>query len=232
MADTKNLYQRLLAITEEIGSIEKTGRNAQQGYAFIEQSRVVAELRPLLHKHGVMIVPETVSRTIERYDVTRGNGKPGVDVHASVVSRYHVINADDPEDRIVCEWDAGEAIDSSDKATNKAVTASDKTFLMKLFNISDQDDPDQATIPAAPEGSRTSYKTSRPEPTNAGIAATPKQLKYIATLFTQQGVDEREERHARIEKILGHEIGSATQLTKAEAKKVIDQLLPEEEATQ
>lgn len=177
-ATVKNLYQRLLDITEEVGAIEKTGRNAQQGYAFIEQSRVVAELRPLLHRHGVAIIPETVGRTLERYDVTRGNGKSGVDIHVQVASRYTLVNADSPDDRIVCEWDAGEAIDSSDKATNKAVTASDKTFLMKLFNISDQDDPDQDTTPAASSTQR-SY-------TNA---PSEKQLELIKSLSDRLGID-------------------------------------------
>lgn len=139
MAETKNLYQKLLSITEEIGKIGKTGRNTTQGYSFIEQAQVVAEVRVQLAKHGVMIIPETVGRTLTQ--VTSSKGTPMT--QASVVSRYTLVNADDPTDRMVCEWDAGEALDTSDKATNKAVTASDKYFKMKLFNISDKDDPDQ-----------------------------------------------------------------------------------------
>lgn len=154
---TPNLYKRLLSITEEIGKIEKTGNNTAQGYKFIEQARVVAEVRVQLAKHGVMIIPETVSRTIERHTTTKTGyqGKPDYEqasYHANVVSRYTLINIDNPEDKIVCEWDAGEALDTSDKATNKAVTASQKSYLMKLFNISDQDDPDGGSpdVPVEP----------------------------------------------------------------------------------
>lgn len=145
MSETLNLYQKLLKITEEVGKIEKTGKNAMQGYSFIEQARVVAELRPQLAKWGVFIIPETVSRRIERFE----NKKGTISVHANVGSRYTVVNADKPEERFISEWDAGEAIDTSDKATNKAATASHKYFLMKLFNISDKDDADSES-PEAP----------------------------------------------------------------------------------
>jgi hypothetical protein len=172
MTDTKNLYQKLLAITEEIGKIEKTGKNTQQGYAFIEQAMVASTLRPLLHKYGVMIMPETVSRTVERYQTAKGTDA----VHANVVSRYTVINADDPNEKMVCEWDAGEAVDYSDKATNKATTASNKTFLMKLFNISDKDDAD-ADSPTVPSGA--------PAKTYGGSSnlATPKQKIFLNQLY-------------------------------------------------
>src|ERR1039458_3483776 len=132
MAETKkNLYQRLLEITADVGKIEKTGTNTMQNYKFIEQGVVVSEVRVALAKHGVMIIPEITERTLDRYEVTRSNGKPGVDFHAQIKSRFTLVNVDDPQDRTICEWDAGEAIDSSDKASNKAGTASHKYFLMK-----------------------------------------------------------------------------------------------------
>lgn len=174
MSEKLNLYQKLIKMTEEIGKIEKTGRNQMQNYSFIEQAQVVAELRPQIAKYGVLIVPETLERTVERFEVTRSNGKPGVDVHVNVKSRYTIINADNPEERIVCEWDGGEAIDSSDKATNKATTASHKNFLMKLFNISDKEDGDNdsPTVPPASAAKTTVRK---------GKFATPKQVEWIRT---------------------------------------------------
>jgi hypothetical protein len=228
MADSKNLYQRLLEITLEIGKIEKTGRNQQQGYAFIEQSQVVAELRPLLHKYGVMIMPETLSRTVERFDVTRGNGKPGVDVHAHVISQYTIVNADKPDDYMICRWDAGEALDTSDKASNKAVTASNKSFLMKLFNISDKDDPDQETVPASPKP-----QLAKPvEPAQPDLTLPPKgteitdgQLKRMMAHFNEMGVTDRDERLAYVTAITRRTIVSSRELTRGEAVKVIDKQL-------
>lgn len=178
-----NLFQRLLAITEEVGKIEKTGRNAMQNYAFIEQAQVVASLRPLLVKHGVFILPEITKRELNRFDVKRGNGKDGIDIHVTVKGLYTLVNADEPTERITLEWDAGEAIDSSDKATNKAVTANNKTFLMKLFNISDKDDADNDS----PE-----LSASQPNYTsNKSKKATAKQIDYMRSVAKQKtGLEE------------------------------------------
>jgi hypothetical protein len=137
-----NLYQKLLKITESIGKIEKDGRGDGLPYRFIEQSMVVAKLRPLLAEYGVMIMPETTSKAVEKVETTDKYGKLKIQYSSVVAMRFTVVNADKPEEKIVCEWDAGEALDSSDKATNKAVTAANKTFLMKLFNISEKEDPD------------------------------------------------------------------------------------------
>lgn len=148
--DTKNLYQRIIAIMDEVGAIEKTGRNTQQNYAFIEQAMVVASLRPLLVKHGVVIIPNATKTTTERFETLKEDKygkKTTVSVHVQVETKYRVINADNPEEFFESEW-AGEALDYSDKATNKAHTASQKTYLMKLFNISDKEDPDKETIEA------------------------------------------------------------------------------------
>ena len=183
-----NLHQKLLKITEEIGKIEKTGRNNQQGYSFIEQAKVMAELRPQLVKWGVIIIPETIDRRVERYDVTRSNGKAGADIHVNVTSRYTVVNADRPDDRFVCEWNAGEAIDSGDKATNKATTASQKTYLMKLFNISDKDDADADSPEAAPGSSRTFNRDMKA----LEGPASPKQKALIRDKLTQQRIAQKE----------------------------------------
>lgn len=217
MAETLNLYQKLLKITEKIGKIEKTGKNQQQGYGFIEQAKIVAELRPLLAEYGVIIIPETVDRKVDRYEVTRSNGREGVDIHVNVTSRYTVINVDNPEERFVSEWNGGEAIDSSDKATNKAITASQKYFLMKLFNISDKDDGDNDS----PElGS-----TRRAPVVNK---ASEKQVKTIYdTVKRITGADNADDIEAWLEKATG---ARTSQLTTRSAGAIITKLFAAEKS--
>lgn len=198
---TKNLYQKIAAITEEVGVVEKTGRNSQQGYMFIEQAMVVATLRPLLAKYNVVVFPETVEHSFERFTNAKGTST----VHVVVKSRYHVVNGDDPKESMVAEW-SGEALDTSDKATNKAMTASEKTFLMKLFKISDKEDADAETI----EAPSASQKAEEP---------TSKQLLTIKQLFSQLGV-EKEKRDPIIEQVK----------TKGQASDLIGQLMEKIEA--
>jgi hypothetical protein len=137
-----NLYQKLNKIATEMGTVEKSGRNAQQGYAFMEQAEIMMRARKLLAKYGVTIIPETLERTLFEREVVRSSGKAGIDSHVQVKSKFILVNSDDPQEKVECLWDGGEAIDSSDKATNKAITASQKYFYIKLFNISDKDDTD------------------------------------------------------------------------------------------
>jgi hypothetical protein len=192
--EARNLYQRLLDITSEIGKIEKTGTNTAQNYKFIEQAQVLAELRPKLATHGVMIMPETISRTMDRYVTTKPGYKPTdppkeqVSFHANVVSRYTVINADNPDERFTCEWDAGEALDTSDKATNKATTASQKYFLMKLFNISDKDDPDADTLHPTRKQPANEHPKEPARDLSADEPISEKNLNALVNLLDSKGL--------------------------------------------
>lgn len=140
--ETMNLYQKINAISNDLGVIEKSGKNTMQNYNFMEQAEIMAKIRPLLEKHGLAIIPETIERRVFEREVTRSNGKQGIDTHVQTNHKYTIVNTDKPDERIECLWDGGEAIDSGDKATNKAITASQKYFYIKLFHISDKEDPD------------------------------------------------------------------------------------------
>jgi hypothetical protein len=143
---TRNLYQRIAAVMDEVGSIPKTGRNTSQNYAFIEQAMMMAILRPLFVRHGVVILPEIVSTAWDRPEGARM-------VTARCQMRMTVVNVDDPRERIDCLW-TGEGADMGDKAVNKAGTSGLKYFLMKLLMLSDKDDPD-AESPEEPARERS-----------------------------------------------------------------------------
>lgn len=138
----KTLYRRILDITEEIGAIEKDGSGEGLKYKFIEQSLIKGKLRPLLAKHGVAVMPEVVSKSIETKDYTDQYGKAKSQRAASVEMRFTLVNVDDPTEMMTLHWDGGEALDTSDKATPKAITAAHKSFLIAQFNISEKEDPD------------------------------------------------------------------------------------------
>lgn len=56
--------------------------------------------------------------------------------------------------------------------------------------------------------------------------ASPAQLKAIATILGKCGVKERDERHDVILALIGHQLADAHDLTKAEAHKVIETIMP------
>lgn len=135
------LAGRIAKISAEIGAIAKSGRNQQQGYAYIEYGRIAAELRVLQDKYGVAIFPEIEDQAVAEVR----NSKGGIGYHYLLHMKFKVVNTDDQNDFIEAKW-LGEATDYGDKGVNKASTCGEKYFLMKLYHISEQgDDPDQNT---------------------------------------------------------------------------------------
>lgn len=135
------LAGRIAKISAEMGAIAKTGRNSEQGYAFIESGEISAQLRILQDKYGVAVFPEIESYTMNEVH----NAKGRVGYHYLLNMTFKVVNVDDQTDVQVSKW-LGEATDWGDKGVNKASTCGEKYFLMKLYHISEKgDDPDQTT---------------------------------------------------------------------------------------
>jgi len=223
MADTKsgidikslNLYQKLAAITGEIGIVAKDGRNREQGYGFIEYSAVAGALRTLFGKYAVMCVPTMGART--ESELTGKSGGRGYRVLIDFTFTF--INGDKPEEREVIQW-VGEAIDYGDKATNKAATSALKYCLMRTFNVSDkgEEDPDSHS----PEvGEPVVTHTVHTEVT-AGEPVTPKQKILIASKLTELGI-RREDMQGYLTEQYG--VTHPEQMTKADASMILDALM-------
>lgn len=174
-----NLYQKLLAITEEIGKIEKTGRNDFHKYNFIEAAEVTAHVKAQCVKHGVLIIPSASNHVIAEKE--KG-------VKATIDLNFIIINAENPEETITATW-LGEGDDTSDKATQKAGTSGVKYFYMKLFNISDKDDPDA-------ESPETGKVVTEPK-------LTAEQVKELIEIVKGKGIDDKNEAINLINTALG-----------------------------
>jgi hypothetical protein len=175
-----NVHQRVLKITQELGSIKKTGAAPaiMGGYAYIEHGEVMARLRTLLVEHGVSIVPTMT--IVSNEEVPRLNGKNAFRV--VVILKMIVVNADDPQDCYAIEW-PGEGLDQNDKAIQKAGTSAEKYALMKLFKISDREDPDGTAIDEdAPPGSRGATRTTRRSQPEVTL---PEEMKRLAQQVNQ-----------------------------------------------
>lgn len=145
MAEIKSLSAKLALIANEIGAIAKDGKNAQQGYAYIEYAQVAAKARELQAKHGVAIIP-----TVDSYTAMEVKNKyGGIGYHYLIKMIFTVINAEDPEDKIVSNW-IGEATDYGDKGINKAITSGVKYFIMRLYNISEKGEQEADAVTPEP----------------------------------------------------------------------------------
>jgi hypothetical protein len=149
-----NLYQKISAITDAIGIIQKDERapEAMGGYKFLSHGMVMAHIRRELTKRNVVIVPsgeellradftEKRTPTFGRDGETKTGEKVSYNYRTIIKFMFRVVNGDNPEQYFDASW-IGEGMDTQDKGVQKAGTSAEKYFLMKLFKIGDKDDPD------------------------------------------------------------------------------------------
>lgn len=137
--EVMSLGTKLAAIGKEIGAVDKSGKNSQQNYNYIEYGVVAGRIRELFDKYHIIIVPSVDNVSTDQIENKYGNKG----YHFVLTMTFELINGEDKEDREVASW-AGEASDYGDKGINKAETAGTKYFLMRLFNISEKGDDNDA----------------------------------------------------------------------------------------
>lgn len=132
------VYQAINAVQAALAhtGITKDRKNQQQGYSFRGIDDVYNALAPLLAKHGLCILPRILSRQC----VERASAKGGVLFNVTVEAEFDFVCAEDGSKHIVRTF--GEAMDSADKATNKAMSAAYKYAAFQAFAIPTEGDND------------------------------------------------------------------------------------------
>lgn len=132
--------------------ITKDRRNMQgNGYNFRGIDDVYNTIAPLLSKHGLCILPRVLSREC----VERVSQKGGALFYVTVDAEFDFVSAEDGTKHTVKTF--GEAMDSGDKATNKAMSAAYKYACFQAFSIPTEsdNDADAHTHTPAPKVSAT-----------------------------------------------------------------------------
>ena len=127
-----SIYTLIPKVMAEIGAIGKDRKNEQQNYKFRGIEDFYNAAHPALVKYGVFCCPQVVE--CESQDRLTGNGKPAIRVTMKVSHKFY-----GPDGSCVDVVTCGEGIDSSDKATNKAMSAAMKYALIELFSVPTQD---------------------------------------------------------------------------------------------
>lgn len=133
-----SVFAKIATVQGELAKvgIAKNRRNSQQGYNFRGIDEVYAALSPLLARHGLVIVPRVISRECVERQSAKGGALFNVTVHAE----FDFISADDGSIHTAATY--GEAMDSADKATNKAMSAAYKYAAFMTFAIPTEGDND------------------------------------------------------------------------------------------
>jgi len=133
------VYKAINAVQAELSSvgITKDRRNMQgSGYNFRGIDDVYNAIAPLLAKHSLCILP----RVLTRECVERSSKSGGALFYVTVEVEFDFVSAEDGSKHTVKTF--GEAMDSGDKATNKAMSAAYKYAAFQAFSIPTESDND------------------------------------------------------------------------------------------
>ena len=136
-----NVYAKIAAVQAELAKvgISKSRKNQTPGqnYNFRGIDEVYNTLAPMMADHGLCILPRIVEHSLtERGKTSKGN----TIWSAIVTAEFDFVSADDGSIHVVRTM--GEAMDSSDKATNKAMSAAYKYAALMTFAIPTEGDND------------------------------------------------------------------------------------------
>ena len=155
--------------------IQKARKNQHQGYAFRGIDDVYGALAPLLAEHGLCIIPRVLSRTCTERATKRGDAL----FYTAVQVEYTVAAVKDGSTVTACVF--GEAMDSGDKSTNKALSAAYKYLCLQLFCIPTEGDNDA-------DASTHEVKAERKYDLNRGLSRIAAATD--STILTVIGKDE------------------------------------------
>lgn len=183
------VYQVINKIQSDLAAIgiSKDRKNLQQGYNFRGVDDVYNALAPLLSKHGLCILP----RCLQRECVERTSKTGGIVSYVTVEAEFDFVCSEDNSKHTVKTF--GEAMDTADKATNKAMSAAYKYAAFQAFCIPTEgdNDADASTYEIANETNENKKNNTKKPSIDSMIASikaaqTIDELqRYYATSYRQ-----------------------------------------------
>lgn len=168
------VYQAIAKVMAEIGrtGIAKARNNAQQGYKFRGIDDVYNALSGYLSTAGLCILPRVKSRIVTE----RTTAKGGVLFYVVLDMDFDIVCAEDGSRHTVSV--TGEAMDSGDKATNKAMSAAFKYACMQVFCIPTEGNPD---------ADQETHVDIEPAPQEPKKSAVPEDVWIVLSDASKQG---------------------------------------------
>lgn len=155
MSERLTVQSAIAAVMHDVQGVAKKDRNTAQGFNFRGIDAVINAVGPALREHGVVVMPTVLDYHYNTVEVGKNRTAMG---HMIVKVTYTFTGP--AGDSLACTV-LGEAMDSGDKATPKAMSVAFRTALLQALALpTDEPDPDASTYERAP---------AKPQ-------ATPKQI--------------------------------------------------------
>lgn len=188
------VYKNIARVQGElaIAGISKDRSNSAQGYKFRGIDDVYNALAPVLSKHGLCILPRILSRELIERTTKTGTAL----FYVTVEAEFDFVATEDGSKHTVRTY--GEAMDSGDKATNKAMSAAYKYAAFQAFCIPTEgdNDADSTTHEVAAK------KAKGDKATNKEADSIPQKAKNPPAPNTDVADTKAAEYHERIRRSL------------------------------
>lgn len=204
----KKVYAAISAVAREMASvgISKDRVNQQQQFTFRGIDQVYNALAPMLAKHGLVILPRITDRSVTERTTQRG----GVLFYVVVKAEFDFVSTEDGSLHTVITY--GEAMDSGDKATNKAMSIAYKYAAFQTFCIPTEQtavDADNEVHEVSPQSAEEALREFGDK---AALCQSVKELQaaYKEAWAKFGGSKEHEERATETYKTRGKELKTQT----------------------
>lgn len=180
------VYKAIAEVMKELAKegIGKDRTNAQQGYKFRGIDDVYGALAPVLAKHSLCFLPRVLSRSVT--ERVSSNDKALFNV--VVECEFDLVSGADGSGHTIRTF--GEAMDSADKATNKAMSAAYKYAAFQAFCIPVEGEAGGDADADSPEV-KASDKKMRQAPNQQSSSPTPPPAQPLPSRDPQQRVSNK-----------------------------------------
>ena len=191
-----SVYAAINAVSAELAQhgIAKSRTNEADDYKYRSIDDVLDRLAPLLAKHRLCVLPRVLKRSVEELRDEAGHTM----FHVSLKVAFALTSVDDGSAHVVKLY--GEALDVSDKATAKAMSAAYKSAVVQTFCIPivGAEDPDRSSP-------RTSSRTHSAEPIQGWLQWIRDIEDIVGICESVQAIDLVQERNRDLLKALSRE---------------------------
>lgn len=218
-----NIYEKLIEVRKTVPYLQK--ENEGQQYKYVSSSQTLATVTAKMNDLGLLLVPSVIGKEVSssaiEYTDKYGMPKRTITYFTELSMTFTWINAEKPDEKIVCPW-YGQGVDiAGEKGVGKAMTYAEKYFLLKFFNIAtDKDDPDAFQEKHGDDPKPKDKPAPKPatQPTKPD-GATDAQIKRIFATAKEANVSTDD-----LKKMMDENTGktSTKELTTKEAAALID----------
>jgi hypothetical protein len=163
--------------------IAKNRKNESQGFKFRGIDDVMNRMAQHLVEADLVIIPRVTNRDVQERVNSRGNPL----FYVTVQVDFTILSTVDGS-AVVCSV-PGEAMDSGDKATNKALSIAYKYMAFQLFAIPIDEDPDATTHQLAQKKEKTLTSDEQQVVRNLSLQAGVSEEK-ICSILGVTGIDQ------------------------------------------